>query len=130
MRQRRKRTAWLALLGFVLAQLAAAAYACANGLPEGQSAISLELRESSAMATHCAGMPDEGTPLPNLCQAHCQADHQIDSQPQAPNAVIAPPPALTIALSDTGIPASSEPLSARSFGTAPRPSILISRLLL
>jgi len=121
---------WLALLGFVLAQIAAAAYACATGLPDGQRLMSSERRESSAMVTHCAGTPDKGAALPNLCQAHCQADHQIGSQAEAPTVAIAPPPALTIMLSDTRVPASSEPFSPRAFERAPRPSILFSRLQL
>jgi hypothetical protein len=128
-RQRKKRTAWLALLGFVLAQMAAAAYACAT-VPDRQRSIAPERGEASAMMAHCSGMAEETAALPNLCQAHCQASHQIDSQLQAPAAAMAPPPALTVTLSDTGILASAEPFLLRPFGAAPPPSILFSRLLI
>jgi hypothetical protein len=109
--------------------MAAAAYACATG-PDHQRSIAPERGEASAMMAHCSGMAEEAAALPNLCQAHCQASHQIDSQLQAPAAAIAPPLALTVTLSDTVVPASAEPFLLRAFGGTSPPSILFSRLLL
>ncbi len=128
MRHHRHWVAWLALLGFVLAQGVTAAYACAAG----SSALQQSAREKSApqlaMSALCDGMAGDTDANPNLCQAHCKADHQVDSQCASPLPAIAPPLALTISVPEPRLPDSAGSSRFRALGAAPPPSILFGRL--
>src|SRR5262245_19196813 len=92
-------TAVVALLAVLLAQIAAAAYACTE-----QSPVQTSTASHSAMVTHCADMDGASVSNPKLCYAHCGADSQLDSQPQTLMPLIALSPPLTLTLPTARIP--------------------------
>ena len=128
MRHRRHWTVWLALLGFVFAQAASAAYVCAKGssgdLAEVASAKPVPL------PGHCHAMDGHTEANPNLCQAHCLADQQVDAEVVASLPALAPPVLLTVPRSETCIPAAVAASELRALSTAPPHSILFGRFLI
>lgn len=135
MRHRRHWIAWLALLGFVFAQAASAAYACLTG-PQEYPPAAVSTSGSAPASGHCAGMDGhqtrDGHPEanPNLCQAHCLADQQVDAQVVPSLPPIAPPPRFIVALPDARIPASAAASMLRTRSAAPPHSILFVRFLI
>jgi hypothetical protein len=118
----------LALLGFLFAQIAAAAYACTTE-PLSHSLPVVPISEqAAAMVTHCAEMGGARVSNPSLCHAHCRADSQLDTQPQALEAPTSILPPLTLSLSSVGL--RREVSSLRVLSAAPHPSILFGRLLI
>ncbi len=109
-RRRRVTTALLALLHLLFMQLAVASYRC----PMGASLMSeVKLGESSAVAdaTPLQSPCTESMPAramdpdrPNLCQAHCLADAQANSQAElvlALGLAQPGPPTVTFARADS-----------------------------
>ena len=130
LRHRRHLIAWLALLGFVFAHAASAAYACTIGSTPSQSLSHVISSEAAASSGHCHEMGGGAHATPNLCHIHCQADQQLDPQPGISLPAIAPPLILVLALRERGIPASAAASKLRTLGAGPPPSILFVRFLI
>jgi hypothetical protein len=127
----RKQQRWvvtLVMLGVVFAQIVTAAHACTLAVPAFQAATLVQPADNS-MPSDC---PSNGaTADANVCDSHCAYGQQIDAQPDAPVAAIAPQPALTVCVVSPSIVQSSldtKFLHARS--TAPPISLLFSRFLI
>ena len=74
-RRRRVTTALLALLHLLFMQLAVAAYRCPMGGAETIAAATLAVPPCAEPMTAASKDPKQ----PNLCQAHCQADEQLNN---------------------------------------------------
>lgn len=74
-RRRRVTTALLALLHLLFMQLAVAAYRCPMGGAETIATATSTVPPCAEPMTAASKDPDQ----PNLCQAHCQADEQLNN---------------------------------------------------
>ena len=127
-RRQRRWVAALVMLGVLFAQVVTVAHACALAVPAFQAATLVQPADDT-MPSDC---PSKGaTANAKVCDSHCAYGQQIDVQPDAPVAAIAPQPALTVCAVSSSIVQSSldtKFLHARS--TAPPISLLFSRFLI
>lgn len=129
-RRQRRWVAGLVMLGVMFAQIVTVAHACTLAVPVSQ-AVTFDQPADDAMASDCTAMVKRVAANAKVCDSHCAYGQQIDVQPDAPVAAIAPQPALTIDVVSVVVQSSLDPiffLQARS--TAPPISLLFSRFLI
>jgi hypothetical protein len=124
MRRSRKRIAGLMLLGWLFAQLVTIAHAC-PALDTNASASS-----AATMPTDCAAMAKLAGSNANVCQSHCVAGEQIDTQAQAPAAALSPQTALTVRVVDLQLVKSVDRNASAACGNDPPATLLFSRFLI
>jgi len=130
MRRSRKRIAGLMLLGWLFAQLVTIAHAC-PALDTNTSASSAATAASaSPMPTDCAAMAKLAGSNVNVCQSHCVAGEQVDTQAQAPAAALSPQPALTVRISAPQFLKSVDRHAPGACGNDPPATLLFSRFLI
>jgi len=129
---RRHRTwvAGLMTVGLVFAQLVTAAHACALAVPALQGTVTLAEPADATMPSDCAAMAKPDAANTPACFAHCSYGQQIDVQPDAPVAAIAPQPALTVCIVSPLVRASLDAIFLHARSTAPPVSLLFSRFLI
>jgi hypothetical protein len=112
------------LLGWLFAQFVTIAHAC--------PALDTNAPASSAatMPTDCAAMAKLAGSNANVCQSHCVAGEQVDTQAQAPAAALSPQPALTIRVAEPQFVKSVERHTADACGSDPPATLLFSRFLI
>ena len=124
MRRSRKRIAGLMLLGWLFAQLVTIAHAC-PALDTNASASS-----AATMPTDCPAMAKLAASNANVCQSHCVAGEQVDTQAQAPAAALSPQPALTVRISAPQFLKSVDRHAPGACGNDPPATLLFSRFLI
>jgi hypothetical protein len=124
MRRSRKRIAGLMLLGWLFAQLVTIAHAC-PALDTNASASS-----AATMPTDCAAMAKLAASNANVCQSHCVAGEQVDTQAQVPAAALSPQPALTVRISAPQFLKSVDRHAPGACGNDPPATLLFSRFLI
>jgi len=124
MRRSRKRIAGLMLLGWLFAQLVTIAHAC-PALDTNASASS-----AATMPTDCAAMAKLAASNANVCQSHCVAGEQVDTQAQAPAAALSPQPALSVRISAPQFLKSVDRHAPGACGNDPPATLLFSRFLI
>ena len=124
MRRSRKRIAGLMLLGWLFAQLVTIAHAC-PALDTNASASS-----AATIPTDCAAMAKLAASNANVCQSHCVAGEQVDTQAQAPAAALSPQPALTVRISAPQFLKSVDRHAPGACGNDPPATLLFSRFLI
>ena len=82
------------------------------------------------MPSDCPEMAKRVGANAKVCESHCAYGQQIDVQPDAPVAAIAPQPALTIGVVSLIVRRSLDPIFLRARITAPPVSLLFSRFLI
>ena len=128
MRRSRKRIAGLMLLGWLFAQFVTIAHACPalNPAPASVSSVAI----TAAMPTDCAEMAKSANSNTNICQSHCVAGQQVDTQAQAPAAALSPQPALTVRVADPQSVKSADRHTQGACGNDPPATLLFSRFLI
>jgi hypothetical protein len=129
-RRQRRWVAGLVMLGVVFAQIVTVAHACTLAVPGASQATTLAEPADEAMAPDCAAMAKRVATNAKVCEAHCAYGQQIDVQPDAPVAAIAPQPALTVHRVSSIVPPSLDKIFLHARGTAPPVSLLFSRFLI
>ena len=124
MRRSRKRIAGLMLLGWLFAHLVTIAHAC-PALDTNASASS-----AATMPTDCAAMAKLAASNANVCQSHCVAGEQVDTQAQVPAAALSPQPALTVRISAPQFLKSVDRHAPGACGNDPPATLLFSRFLI
>jgi len=124
MRRSRKRIAGLMLLGWLFAQLVTIAHAC-PALDTNASASS-----AATMPTDCAAMAKLAGSNANVCQSHCVAGEQVDTQAQALAPALAPQPALMVRIADPQLVKSADRHAPGACGNDPPATLLFSRFLI
>jgi len=124
MRRSRKRIAGLMLLGWLFAQLVTIAHAC-PALDTNASASS-----AATIPTDCAAMAKLAASNANVCQSHCVAGEQVDTQAQAPAAALSPQPALSVRISAPQFLKSVDRHAPGACGNDPPATLLFSRFLI
>ena len=66
----------------------------------------------------------------NVCQSHCLAGEQVDTQAQAPAAALSPQPALTVRVADPQLVKSADRHAPGGCGNDPPATLLFSRFLI
>jgi hypothetical protein len=82
------------------------------------------------MPEDCAGMAKRAAANGNVCESHCAYGQQIDVQPDAPVAAIAPQPALTLSATPSIVQLPLDAIFLHARSTAPPVSLLFSRFLI
>ena len=129
MRRSRKRIAGLMLLGWLFAQFVTIAHAC-PALDTNAPASSAATAAASPMPSDCAAMAKLAGSNANVCQSHCVAGEQVDTQAQAPAAALSPQPALTVRVVDPQFVKSAHPHASAACGNDPPATLLFSRFLI
>ena len=124
MRRSRKRIAGLMLLGWLFAQFVAIAHAC----PALNATAATDT--ASSMPIDCATMAKQVDSNANICQSHCVAGEQVDTQAQVPAAAMSPQPALTIRVVDPQLVKSADRHAPGACGNDPPATLLFSRFLI
>jgi len=127
----RKRRRWLAvwvMLGVVFAQIVTAAHACVLVVPVSH-AVALVQSAGDSMPSDCGAMEMAAAADAKVCESHCAHGQQIDLQPDAPVAAIAPQLALTVDVASSTAPRSFDKTFIYARSNAPPVSILFSRFL-
>jgi hypothetical protein len=124
MRRCRKRIAGWVMLGWLFAQIATVAHACPV-LDTNASASS-----AATMPTDCAAMAKSSNSNANICQSHCVAGEQVDTQAQAPAAALSPQTALTARVVDLQLVKSVDRHASAACGNDPPATLLFSRFLI
>lgn len=127
-RRQRRWVAGLVILGVVFAQLITAAHACAPATATSRTATVAQPVDET-MPSDCA-MAKRVAVNAKVCESHCAYGQQIDVQPDAPVAAIAPQPALTIRVMSSIAQPSLDTIFLRAQSTAPPLSLLFSRFLI
>lgn len=127
-RRQRRWVAGLVILGVVFAQLITAAHACAPATATSRTATFAQPVDET-MPSDCA-MAKRVAANAKVCESHCAYGQQIDVQPDAPVAAIAPQPALTIRVMSSIAQPSLDTIFLRAQSTAPPVSLLFSRFLI
>ena len=130
MRRSRKRIAGLMLLGWLFAQFVTLAHACPALNPATSPAIVSSVATPAAMPTDCAEMAKSANSNINICQSHCVAGEQVDTQAQAPAAALSPQPALTVRVADPQLAKSADRHAPGACGNDPPATLLFSRFLI
>ncbi len=132
-RRRRRWVAGLMMLSMLFAQIVAAAHAC----PLLQSPTPAQVESTTqpsgldpAMPPDCADASKESLSHANVCEAHCSTGMQLDTQAQTLEAALAPQPALTVHVADSGIPIASNAIHLSALVAAPPRSLLFARFLI
>jgi hypothetical protein len=129
-RRQRRWVAILMTLGLVFAQFVTITHACTFAIPISSTALTLGQPVDETMPSDCAAMAKYTTANANVCQSHCTYGQQIDVQPHAPVAAIAPQPALTVRVMSSPGGTSVNANLPRAQSTAPPLSVLFSRFLI
>jgi len=129
-RRQRRWVAGLVMVGVVFAQIVAVAHACTLAVTGLQVAATLVETADDSTLSDCPTMAKRIAANAKICESHCAYGQQIDVQPDAPVAAIAPQPApsIRIVLSIAQPLLDTTSLHARS--TAPPVSLLFSRFLI
>ena len=115
------------MLGVIFAQVVTVAHACTLVVPVFRAATFVQPADET-MPSDC---PAKGaTANDNVCDAHCAYGQQIDTQPEAPVAAIAPQPALTVGVVSPIARSSHDAKFLHARNTAPPISLLFSRFLI
>jgi len=130
MRRSRKRIAGLMLLGWLFAQFVTIAHACPALNPAISAASASSVAVTDAMPTDCEAMPKLADSNANVCQSHCVAGEQVDTQAQAPAAALSPQPALTVRVADPQSVKSANRHRQDACGNDPPATLLFSRFLI
>jgi hypothetical protein len=117
-------------VGLVFAQLVTVAHACTLAVPAMQGTATFAEPADTTMPSDCAAMAKPAAIKTKVCVAHCTYGQQIDVQPDAPVAAIAPQPALTVCIVSPPVQASLDSIFLRARSTAPPVSLLFSRFLI
>jgi hypothetical protein len=128
-RRQRRWVAGLVMLGLMFAQIVTVAHACTLAVPVSQ-AVAFGQPADEAMASDCAAMVKRVAANAKVCDAHCAYGQQIDVQPDAPVAAIAPQPPLTVDVVSVIVQRSLDPIFLHARSTAPPVSLLFSRFLI
>jgi hypothetical protein len=128
-RRQRRWVAGLVMLGVVFAQIVTAAHACTLAVPAPPTATLVEPNDVT-MPSDCAAMAKEVAANAKVCDSHCAYGQQIDVQPDAPVAAIAPQPALTVGVVPSIVQPSFDKTFLHARSTAPPVSLLFSRFLI
>lgn len=130
MRRSRKRIAGLMLLGWLFAQFVTIVHACPALNPAISVASASSIAVTAAMPTDCEAMAKLVDSNANVCQSHCVAGEQVDTQAQAPAAALSPQPALTVRVADPQSVKSADRHAQGACGNDPPATLLFSRLLI
>ena len=130
MRRSRKRIAGLMLLGWLFAQFVTIAHACPALDPATSAASVSSVANTAATPTDCEAMAQSSNSNANICQSHCVAGEQVDTQAQAPAAALSPQPALTVRLADPQFVKSADSHAPAACGNDPPATLLFSRFLI
>jgi hypothetical protein len=130
MRRSRKRIAGLMLLGWLFAQFVAIAHACPAFNPAISAASASSVANTAATPTDCEAMAKSSNANANVCQSHCVAGDQVDTQAQAPAAALSPQPALTVRVADPQFAKSADRHASAACGNDPPATLLFSRFLI
>jgi hypothetical protein len=126
-RRKRRWVAVLVMLGVVFTQVVTVAHACTLAVPVFQAATFVQPADDT-MPSDC---PAKGaTANAKVCDSHCAYGQQIDAQPDAPVAAIAPQPALTVCVVSSTVQSSLDTKFLHARSTAPPLSLLFSRFLI
>lgn len=128
-RRQRRWVAGLVMLGVVFAQIVTVAHACTLVVPESQAAALVQAADGT-MPSDCAAMAKRVATNAKVCDSHCAYGQQIDVQPDAPVAAIAPQPPLTVGVVSLIVPRSLDTIFLDARSTAPPVSLLFSRFLI
>ena len=113
--------------GLLFAQLVTVAHACTRAIAAPEPATQLVQRAENmnmdCPATKCVAASA------TVCESHCTYGQQIDIQPHAPVAAIAPQPGLTIRVVPAIVSPSPRPIFLQARSTAPAFSLLFGRFL-
>jgi hypothetical protein len=82
------------------------------------------------MPSDCAAMAKRVAANAKVCESHCAFGQQIDVQPDAPVAAIAPQPALTVRVISSIAQPSFDTIFLDARSTAPPVALLFSRFLI
>jgi hypothetical protein len=129
-RRHRRWVAGLVTAGLVIAQFITVAHACTLAVPTSQAAATLGQPADETMPSDCAAMAKRVAANATVCESHCAYGQQIDVQPDAPVAAIAPQPALTIRVMSSIVQPSLGTIFLHARSTAPPVSLLFSRFLI
>lgn len=129
-RRHRRWVAGLVTVGLLFAQLVTAAHACTLTVPASQAAPTLVQPADETMPSNCAAMAKRVAANVKVCESHCAFGQQIDVQPDAPVAAIAPQPALTVRVISSIAQRSFDTIFLEARSTAPPVSLLFSRFLI
>ena len=129
MRRRRKRIAGLVMLGWLFAQIVTIVHAC-PALNPTQATDFAAAAAATPMPADCATMARQAGSNANICQSHCVAGEQVDTQAQVPTPALAPQPALTVHVADPQSVIRADHRSSSRPDTGPPPTLLFSRLLI
>jgi hypothetical protein len=128
-RRQRRWVAGLVMLGLVFAQIITVAHACTLAVPVSQ-VVAFGQPADESMPVDCAAMAKRAVANGNVCDSHCAYGQQIEVQPDAPVAAIAPQPALMVGVVSLTVPGSLDPIFLHARSTAPPVSLLFSRFLI
>jgi hypothetical protein len=129
-RRHRRWVAGLVTVGLVFAQIVTVAHACTLAVPASQSATTFAQPADETMLSDCAAMAKRVAANAKVCESHCAYGQQIDVQPDAPVAAIAPQPALTVHVVSSIVQPSLDKIFLHARSTAPPVSLLFSRFLI
>lgn len=127
--RRRRRVAVLLMSVLAFTQVATAAHACPILSPSSQP-LAEAAQLDPVMPMGCAGMAKRASSTVNVCQSHCIATQQVDTQADMPAAPIAPRPALTVRDADSFVPTRNAAAAPSLISVAWPPLLRFSRLLI
>jgi hypothetical protein len=128
-RRQRRWVAGLMMVGVAFAQVVTVAHACTLAVPMSEAATAARLVDTP-MPPDCTQMAKRSIATGNVCDSHCAYGQQIDVQPDAPTAAIAPQPALTVRVVSPIVQPSHDSAALDARSTAPPVSLLFSRFLI
>jgi hypothetical protein len=128
-RRQRRLAATVVMLGIVFAQVVTVAHACTLAVPAPPASAFVQPADET-MPSDCAAMAKRVAANAKVCDSHCAYGQQIDVQPDAPVAAIAPQPALIVSVASPIVQPSLDTTSLHARSTAPPVSLLFSRFLI
>jgi hypothetical protein len=117
------------MLGVVFAQAVTVAHACTLVAPVSHAVVFSQPTDE-AMPADCAAMVKRVAANAKVCELHCAYGQQIDVQPDAPVAAIAPQAALTVGAVPSIARPSCDKILLQARSTAPPVLVLFSRFLI
>lgn len=118
------------VLGVVFAQFITVAHACARIGASPQTATTLAVSAGETMPSDCHARAKRAVMNTNVCDSHCAYGQQIDVQPDAPIAAIAPQTALTVNAVSSAVQPFLDTMFLHARTTAPPLSLLFGRFLI
>jgi hypothetical protein len=118
------------LLGWLFAQFVTIVHACPALNPATSAASISSVVATAATPTDCEAMAKLAGSNANVCQSHCVAGQQVDTQAQAPAAALSPQTALTVRVADPQFVKSAEGHASVARGNDPPATLLFSRFLI